>query len=68
MQGLNPREIDTKYVTAGKDARALMVEPHATGGRRRRLRVLAVRSNTPCRLAHLAAPSPVKQPIPLGSE
>ena len=33
VQGLNPREIDSKYVTAGKDARALMVEPHATGGR-----------------------------------
>ena len=33
VQGLNPREIDSKYVTAGKDARALMVEPHAAGGR-----------------------------------
>ena len=33
VQGLNPREIDTKYVAAGKDARALMVEPHAAGGR-----------------------------------
>ena len=32
-QGLNPHEIDTKYVTAGKDARALMVEPHSTAGR-----------------------------------
>ena len=32
-QGLNPREIDTKYVSAGKDARALMVEPHAAAGR-----------------------------------
>jgi hypothetical protein len=32
-QGLNPQEIDTKYVTAGKDARALMVEPHSTAGR-----------------------------------
>ena len=32
-QGLNPREIDTKYVAAGKDARALMVEPHAAAGR-----------------------------------
>ena len=33
-QGLHPREIDSKYVSAGKDARALMVwEPHATGGR-----------------------------------
>jgi hypothetical protein len=32
-QGLNPREIDTKYVAAGKDARALMAEPHATSGR-----------------------------------
>jgi hypothetical protein len=33
VQGLNPREIDSKYVAAGKDARALMAEPHATGGR-----------------------------------
>jgi hypothetical protein len=33
VQGLNPREIDTKFVAAGKDARALMGEPHATGGR-----------------------------------
>ena len=33
VQGLNPREIDTKYVAAGKDARALMVEPHAAAGR-----------------------------------
>ena len=33
VQGLNPREIDTKYVAAGKDARALMAEPHATAGR-----------------------------------
>jgi hypothetical protein len=32
-QGLHPREISTKYVSAGKDARALMVEPHAAGGR-----------------------------------
>ena len=32
-QGLNPREIDAKYVAAGKDARALMVEPHAAAGR-----------------------------------
>ena len=32
-QGLNPREIDSKYVAAGKDARALMVEPHAAAGR-----------------------------------
>ena len=32
-QGLNPREIDAKYVAMGKDARALMVEPHSTGGR-----------------------------------
>jgi hypothetical protein len=32
-QGLNPSEIDTKYVAAGKDARALMVEPHAAAGR-----------------------------------
>ena len=32
-QGLNPREIDTKYVAVGKDARALMAEPHATAGR-----------------------------------
>jgi hypothetical protein len=32
-QGLNPREIDTKYVAAGKDARALMVEPHSAVGR-----------------------------------
>ena len=33
VQRLNPREIDTKFVAAGKDARALMAEPHATGGR-----------------------------------
>ena len=33
VQGLSPREIDSKYVVAGKDARALMVEPHATAGR-----------------------------------
>jgi hypothetical protein len=33
VQGLNPREINTKYVSAGKDARALMVEPHAGAGR-----------------------------------
>ena len=32
-QGLHPREIGAKYVAAGKDARALMVEPHAAGGR-----------------------------------
>jgi hypothetical protein len=32
-QGLNPREIESKYVVAGKDGRALMAEPHATGGR-----------------------------------
>ena len=32
-QGLSPREIDAKYVSAGKDARALMVEPHSTAGR-----------------------------------
>jgi hypothetical protein len=33
VQGLNPREIDAKYVAAGKDARALLAEPHATAGR-----------------------------------
>jgi hypothetical protein len=32
-QGFNPREIDAKYVTLGKDGRALAVEPHVTGGR-----------------------------------
>jgi hypothetical protein len=32
-QGLNPREIDTKFVVLGKDGRALAVEPHANGGR-----------------------------------
>jgi hypothetical protein len=32
-QGLSPREIDTKWVELGKDGRALVVEPHATGGR-----------------------------------
>ena len=26
-------EIEAKYVSAGKDARALMVEPHSSGGR-----------------------------------
>ena len=33
VQGLNPREIDTKFVAFGKDNRALAVEPHATAGR-----------------------------------
>ena len=33
VQGLHPVEIETKYVSAGKDARALMVEPHSSGGR-----------------------------------
>jgi hypothetical protein len=32
-QGLSPNEIDTKFVTLGKDGRALAVEPHSTGGR-----------------------------------
>jgi hypothetical protein len=32
-QGFAPHEIDAKYVTLGKDGRALAVEPHATGGR-----------------------------------
>jgi hypothetical protein len=32
-QGLNPCEIDMKWVDLGKDGRALAVEPHATGGR-----------------------------------
>jgi hypothetical protein len=32
-QGLNPNEIDTKFVALGKDGRALAAEPHATGGR-----------------------------------
>jgi hypothetical protein len=32
-QGLSPLEIDTKYVTLGKDGRALAVEPHVTDGR-----------------------------------
>ena len=32
-QGFNPHEIDAKYVSLGKDGRALAVEPHATGGR-----------------------------------
>ena len=32
-QGFNPCEIDAKFVIIGKDARALMAEPHATGGR-----------------------------------
>jgi hypothetical protein len=33
VQGLHPVEIEAKYVSAGKDARALMVEPHSSGGR-----------------------------------
>ena len=33
VQGLHPWEIEAKYVSAGKDARALMVEPHSSGGR-----------------------------------
>ena len=33
VQGLNPQEIDSKYVAAGKDARALMAEPHVAAGR-----------------------------------
>lgn len=32
-QGLSPREIDAKYLSAGKDARPLMVEPHSAAGR-----------------------------------
>ena len=32
-QGFAPHEIDAKYVSLGKDGRALAVEPHATGGR-----------------------------------
>jgi hypothetical protein len=32
-QGFAPHEIDAKYVTLGKEGRALAVEPHATGGR-----------------------------------
>jgi hypothetical protein len=32
-QELYPSEIDTKFVTLGKDGRALAVEPHVTGGR-----------------------------------
>jgi hypothetical protein len=32
-QGFAPHEIDTKYVSLGKDGRALAVEPHASGGR-----------------------------------
>jgi hypothetical protein len=32
-QGFAPHEIDPKYVSLGKDGRALAVEPHATGGR-----------------------------------
>jgi hypothetical protein len=28
-----PHEIDAKYVSLGKDGRALAVEPHVTGGR-----------------------------------
>jgi hypothetical protein len=33
VQGLHPEEIEAKYVSAGKDARALMVEPHSSAGR-----------------------------------
>ena len=32
-QGLSPREIDAKFVTLGKDNRALAAEPHVTAGR-----------------------------------
>jgi hypothetical protein len=32
-QGLNPREIDAKFVMLGKDNRALHAEPHVSGGR-----------------------------------
>jgi len=32
-QGFAPHEIDAKFVSLGKDGRALAVEPHATGGR-----------------------------------
>jgi hypothetical protein len=32
-QGLNPHEIDDRYVMLGKDGRALAAEPHATAGR-----------------------------------
>jgi hypothetical protein len=32
-QGFAPHEIDAKYVSLGKDGRALAVEPHATDGR-----------------------------------
>jgi hypothetical protein len=32
-QGFAPHEIDAKYVSLGKDGRALAVEPHASGGR-----------------------------------
>jgi hypothetical protein len=31
--GCSPHEIDAKYVSLGKDGRALAVQPHATGGR-----------------------------------
>jgi hypothetical protein len=32
-QELYPNEIHTKFVTLGKDGRALAVEPHVTDGR-----------------------------------
>jgi hypothetical protein len=32
-QGLGPREIDTAFMEAGKDRRALMIEPHVSKGR-----------------------------------
>jgi len=32
-QGFAPHEIDAKYVSLGKDGRALAVEPHTTDGR-----------------------------------
>jgi hypothetical protein len=32
-QGLNPREIDVKFVVLGKDNRAIHAEPHVSGGR-----------------------------------
>jgi hypothetical protein len=32
-QGFAPNEIEAKYVSLGKDGRALAAEPHATGGR-----------------------------------
>ena len=46
VQGLNPREIDTKFVVLGKDNRALAAEPHVTAGRVKIGRSALLKRNT----------------------